>query len=133
MSSTHTAEAGTGDPRRALGSTGEAIALAHLERLGYALVARNHRTRWGEIDLIVFDGATLVFVEVKTRRACGGAGSALEAVAPGKQHQVRRIAAAWLAEVSDRPRAPELRFDAIGVTVDAHGGLLRLDHVEGAF
>jgi putative endonuclease len=134
MTSTHTPEAaGAGDPRRALGSRGEALALAHLVRLGFELVARNHRTRWGEIDLIVFDGRTLVFVEVKTRRASGRAGSALEAVAPPKQHQVRRIAAAWLAEVSERPRSAELRFDAIGVTVDAGGELLRLDHVEGAF
>jgi putative endonuclease len=46
---------------------------------------------------------------------------------------VRRIAAAWLAEVTERPRAAELRFDAIGVTVDAGGALLRLDHVEAAF
>ena len=58
MSSTGT------DPRRTLGETGERLALAHLGRLGFALVARNHRTRFGEIDLIVFDGRTLVFVEV---------------------------------------------------------------------
>ena len=43
------------------------------------------------------------------------------------------MAAAWLTEVADRPRSAELRFDAIGVTVDAQGGLLRLDHLEGAF
>ena len=135
MSSTHTPTdvAGSEDPRRALGSRGEALALAHLTRLGFEPLARNHRTRWGEIDLIVFDGRTIVFVEVKTRRASGRAGGALEAVAPAKQQQVRRIAAAWLAEVSERPRSAELRFDAIGVTVDAGGALLRLDHVESAF
>ena len=127
MSSTGT------DPRRALGEVGERLALAHLGRLGFAPVARNHRTRFGEIDLIVFDGRMLVFVEVKTRRASARAGGALEAVAPVKQRQVRRMAAAWLAETHDRPRSPELRFDAIGVTVDAQGRLLRLDHVEGAF
>ena len=89
MSSTHTPIAGSDDPR------GEGLALAHLERLGYALVARNHRTRWGEIDLIVFDGTSLVFVEVKTRRASGRAGSALDAVAPVKQQQVRRTIKIW--------------------------------------
>jgi putative endonuclease len=133
MSSTHTAVAGTGDPRRSLGARGERLALDHLERLGFALVARNHRTRWGEIDLIVYDGTTLVFVEVKTRRASARAGGALESVALAKQQQVRRIAAAWLAEVVDRPHSAELRFDAIGVTVDAFGDLLRLDHLEAAF
>jgi putative endonuclease len=127
MSSTGT------DPRRSLGEAGERLALAHLGRLGFALVARNHRTRFGEIDLIVFDGRTLVFVEVKTRRASARAGGALDAVAPAKQRQVRRMAAAWLAETEDRPRSPELRFDAIGVTVDGQGLLLRLDHVESAF
>jgi putative endonuclease len=133
MSSTHTAPAGSEDPRRTLGRRGEDLALAHLERLDYELVARNHRTRWGELDLIVFDGRTLVFVEVKTRRVSGRAGGALEAVAPAKQQQVRRMAASWLAEVGERPRSPELRFDAIGVTVDRRGDLVRLDHVEGAF
>jgi len=133
MSSTHTAPPGSEDPRRTLGRRGEDLALAHLGRLGYELVARNHRTRWGEIDLIVFDGTSLVFVEVKTRRAAGSAGGALEAVSPFKQQQVRRIAASWLAETAERPRSPELRFDAIGVTVDRHGALVRLDHVEAAF
>jgi putative endonuclease len=133
MPSKHTAPLGSEDPRRTLGRRGEDLALAHLERLGYELVTRNHRTRWGELDLIVFDGRTLVFVEVKTRRVTERAGGALEAVAPVKQQQVRRMAASWLAEVDQRPRSPELRFDAIGVTVDRHGDLVRLDHVEGAF
>src|SRR5882672_4787710 len=56
------------DPRQALGRLGEQLALEHLERLGYSLVARNHRTRFGELDLIVTDGRALVFAEVKTRR-----------------------------------------------------------------
>jgi hypothetical protein len=43
------------------------------------------------------------------------------------------MAAAWLAETADRPRAAELRFDAIGVTFDARGRLAALDHLEGAF
>ena len=133
MTSARTVTPGPEDPRRTLGRRGEDLALAHLERLGFRLVARNHRTRWGEIDLIVYDGGTLVFVEVKTRRASGRAGNALEAVARGKQQQVRRMAAAWLAEVKERPRSPDLRFDVIGVTVDAHGDLLRLDHLEAAF
>ena len=59
------------DLRQHLGRIGEDLALAHLERLGYALVARNHRTRYGELDLVVFDGTTLVFAEVKTRRVSG--------------------------------------------------------------
>ena len=122
-----------GDPRQLLGRAGEDLAVAHLQRLGYDLVTRNHRTRWGEIDLIVHDGATLVFVEVKTRRASASGRGPWEALHDRKQAQVRRMAAAYLAEVHDRPRASELRFDAVGVVIDPRGRLLRLDHLEAAF
>jgi putative endonuclease len=121
------------DPRQHLGRTGEDLALAHLQRLGYELVVRNHRTRWGEIDLVVHDGSTLVFVEVKTRRASGAGRGPWEALHERKRIQVRRMAAAYLADVRDRPRAVELRFDAVGVVIDAHGRLVRLDHLEAAF
>jgi putative endonuclease len=121
------------DARRHLGHSGEDLALAHLERLGYRLVARNHRTRWGEIDLIVCDGVTLVFVEVKTRRSSGSGRGPWEALHERKRAQVRRMAAAYLADVDDRPRAAELRFDAIGVVIDPQGRLVRLDHLEAAF
>ena len=121
------------DPRQHLGRTGEDLALSHLERLGFKLVVRNHRTRWGEIDLIVHDGRTLVFVEVKTRRASGSGRGPWEALHERKRQQVRRMAAAYLADVQDRPRATELRFDAIGVVIDVRGRLVRLDHIEAAF
>jgi putative endonuclease len=121
------------DPRQHLGRTGEDLALAHLERLGYALVARNHRTRFGEIDLIVHDAHVLVFVEVKTRRASRRGHGPWEALHERKRAQVRRMAAAFLAEVEDRPRSVDLRFDAIGVVIDPRGRLVALDHLEGAF
>lgn len=116
-----------------LGRTGEQLAAEHLQRLGFRIVERNYNTRWGELDVIGFDGRTLVFCEVKTRRAGGGAGGPFDAVGRAKQAQVRRIAARWLAERNDRPYAETLRFDAIGVTVDNHGRLLALEHLEGAF
>src|SRR4029078_137550 len=106
---------------------------APLHRLAFDLVARNHRTRWGEIDLIVHDGSALVFVEVKTRRASGSGGGPWEALHERKRAQVRRMAAAYLADVQDRPRAIDLRFDAIGVVIDPRGRLVRLDHLEAAF
>ena len=56
-----------------------------------------------------------------------------EALHERKRTQVRRMAAAYLAEVDARPRALELRFDAIGVVIDPHGRLVRLDHLEAAF
>jgi putative endonuclease len=121
------------DLRHHLGRVGEDLALAHLERLDYTLVARNHRTRYGELDLVVFDGTTLVFVEVKTRRASGSGRGPWEALHARKRRQVRRMAAAFLLEATDRPRSADLRFDAIGVVIDAYGKLVRLDHLEAAF
>lgn len=135
------------DLRRHTGSTGEQLAAEHLLRRGFDIVERNFRTRWGELDIIAFDGRTLVFCEVKCRRGrvSGRSGSdrgplgigagvdPLASVHSGKQAQVRRMAARWLVERRDRPRAEELRFDVIGVTLDAQGRLVRLDHLEGAF
>lgn len=118
------------DPRQHLGRHGEDLAAQHLERLGYAIVARNHRTRFGELDVIAVDGTTLVFCEVKTRR---GNSDPWWSLGSPKQARVRRMAAAWLCEATDRPRAETIRFDAIGIVLDAAGRLVRLDHIEGAF
>ena len=120
----------SGDARHWLGRHGEEAAVEHLRRLGYEIVARNHRTRFGELDVIARDGPTLVFCEVKSRREGGAPWDSLHA---RKRLQVRRMAAAWLATTPDRPRWAELRFDAIGVTFDGRGHVVALDHLEHAF
>jgi putative endonuclease len=120
------------DVRRQFGQLGEDLALAHLQRLGYDLVARNHRTRHGELDLVVYDGETLVFVEVKTRRANATGREPWESLHPRKCRQVRRMALEFLTQ-PDRPRTADLRFDAVGVLIDGHGMLVRLEHLEAAF
>ncbi len=119
------------DQRQILGRQGEDQACEHLERLGYRVLTRRHRTRFGEIDIVAADDSTLVFCEVKTRRQ--GSGAPWDALTPAKQAQVRRMAAAWLVETTERPHVEDLRFDAIGVVVDAHGRLVSLDHLEAAF
>ncbi len=121
------------DPRRGVGVTGEALASEHLERRGFRILERNFRTRWGELDIVAYDGRTLVFCEVKARRNRPGGVSPLESVHPRKRSQVRRMAARWLSERPSRPRAASLRFDVIGVTLDGAGRLLELTHLEGAF
>jgi putative endonuclease len=57
------------DVRHTAGQQGEEHAAQHFERLGFEVLARNHRTRFGELDLVAYDGTTLVFVEVKARRS----------------------------------------------------------------
>ena len=119
------------DLRHRLGRRGEQLAAEHLERLGYRVLVRNHRTRFGELDLVACDDERIVFVEVKARRS--GPGRPLEKVDWRKQGQVRLIARAWLTETTDRPHRRDVRFDAIGVIVDAAGRLVELEHLEGAF
>jgi putative endonuclease len=119
------------DVRHIAGQQGEEIAAQHFRRLGFEVLARNHRTRFGELDLVVFDGSTLVFVEVKTRRTdCREPWENLHRV---KRSKVRRMAIAWLTESTDRPFGATLRFDGVAVLLDAEGELVRLDHLEGAF
>ncbi|MBY0398480.1 MAG: YraN family protein [Thermoleophilia bacterium] len=74
---------------RMLGDRGERAAARHLKRNGYRVITRGFKAAKGEIDLIARDGPTLVFVEVKTRRA----GVPAEAVTREKQ---RRLALAAL-------------------------------------
>ena len=121
------------DARQQIGRTGENLAAEHLLRRGYKILERNYRTRWGELDIVAFDGHTLVFCEVKARRVVGDGPGPLEGIREGKRSQVRKMAGSWLIERTDRPRADLLRFDAIGVTLDGSGRLRSLDHIEGAF
>ncbi len=121
-----------GDPRHGLGRAGEEWAAEHLQRRGFAILDRNYRTRWGELDLVGFDGRVLVFCEVKTRRSGGSCGGPFEALGARKQARVRKMASMWLRE-RERPSARIIRCDAIGVTVDARDRLVSLEHLEGAF
>jgi putative endonuclease len=125
------------DLRRRHGELGERIAEEHLEHRGYSIVARNFRTRYGELDLIAVDDRALVFCEVKTRVAGsrGGPDGPLDGIGPKKRLRLRRIALQWLAETpsADRPHREHLRFDAIGVMLTPAGRLLALEHLEYAF
>jgi putative endonuclease len=123
------------DRRRDRGALGERIAAEHLEHRGYSIVARNFRTRHGELDLVAADERSLVFCEVKTRVTGGTAGppGPFDAIGPLKRRRLRALASEWLATTTDRPWRDELRFDAIGVTLTPCGRLLALEHLEAAF
>jgi putative endonuclease len=91
------------------GARAEALAAAYLERQGLAIVARNFRTRLGEIDVIARDGPVLVFVEVRMRRSARFGGAA-ESITATKQARLVAAANVYLARLG---REPPCRFDAI--------------------
>ena len=97
------------DPRQALGARAEQLAAEHLERRGCRVVDRNYRYRGGELDLVVRDGDTLVFVEVRLRRG-GDFGGAAASLTAAKRARIVAAAGLYLARL---PRTPPCRFDAI--------------------
>jgi putative endonuclease len=129
------------DPRRALGLRGEDLAAAHFKALGFRLLARNQYRRFGELDLVVFDGHTLVFVEVKTtsvrRQSVGSEGYEQKTLGWPRIKQFqrqRRAVSAWLAEHgSECPDARCRRLDVVKISFDERHELVRLDHIEGAW
>ena len=120
------------------GRLAEARAAEHLALLGYAILERNARTRFGELDIVALDRRALVFVEVKAVRAGSKVGPERPVlwVTPRKQMQVRRLSTAWIAERRPEgsvPRYAELRFDAVGVILGARDEVVDLEHLIGAF
>ncbi len=117
--------------RKEVGHAAEAKAAAHLQSLGYTIVRRNWRCRSGEIDLVVRDGETLVFTEVRSRTAPSRYGTAIEAITPRKCRQVRETAEVYLRMngISGQP----VRFDVVAVTFAKDGSVEELKHIPGAF
>ena len=99
-----------GNERSAFARRGEAIATEELVRRGYRVVERNCRSRWGELDVVAYDGDTLVFVEVKARRAVQF-GDPAYAVDGRKQRRIVRLARRYLSR--RRLGEPACRFDIV--------------------
>lgn len=118
--------------RSRLGQLGEEIAVRHLSDAGMTILARNWRCAEqelrGELDVVAWDDGALVVCEVKARRN-NAAGGPLTAVTPAKYHQLRRLAAAYLAETGHV--ADEVRFDLVGVLWRPDGDSPRVEHLRG--
>ena len=121
--------------RRRTGEIAEDLVARRLAAAGWEIVERNARTRYGELDIVARDGATLVFIEVKGARAGTefGPERPILSIDFRKQRRVRRLATAWMSERRDQPRYEEIRFDAVGVTLDRGGRPVHVDYVKGAF
>ena len=91
------------------GEAAEESAARFLAHRGLDILARNFRTRWGEIDLVAKDGATLVFVEVRLRSSArfGGAAASVDA---RKRRRIEAAARLYLARLGAEPPC---RFDVI--------------------
>ncbi len=119
-----------------MGRAAEDLVAQRLAAAGWEIVERNARTRFGELDIVAMDGASLVFIEVKAGRqgADFGPERPILAIGPRKRRQVRRLATAWMAERRRAiPRYTEIRFDAVGVTFDHAGRVTDFEHIRSAF
>ena len=90
------------------GQQAEALAAAHLQQQGLKLLSTNYRCRFGEIDLIMRDGKTLVFVEVRMR-SNPHFGTATDSITARKQHKLLLTAQHYLQQHGEQP----CRFDAV--------------------
>ena len=114
---------------RGTGAAFEQRAGAELERAGLKPLARNYTTHHGELDLVMLDRDTVVFVEVRYRvRASHG--DALASITRGKQDKVNRTAQLWLAAHPQHPQRP-CRFDV--VSYDGPADHARMQWLRGAF
>src|SRR3954447_2331273 len=113
------------DPRRARGSIGEQAAAEMLRALGYEIVERNFRTKYGELDIIAIDRKTLVFCEVRARVGRNAIAYAFESIGPGKRMQLRKMAGEWFRlSTAEHPPTRATRFDAIAVAMTPDGRTL---------
>jgi putative endonuclease len=121
--------------RRRTGEIAEVLVARRLAAAGWEIVERNARTRYGEIDIVARDGRALVFIEVKgARRGTRfGPEKPILSIDFRKQRRVRRLATAWMSERRDQPPYEEIRFDAVGVTLDRDDRPLEVEYVKGAF
>ena len=101
------------------GALAEQAAERFLTKQGLELLARNFRCRHGEIDLVMQDGGTLVFVEVRLRTR-GDFGGAAASIDPHKQRKLILTAQHYLARL---PQTPPCRFDAVLLRLDGENGM----------
>jgi putative endonuclease len=102
------------------GRTAERRARAYLRRHGLSFIDQNYRTPRGEIDLVMQDGDTLVFVEVRYRRS-EAYGLAGETVDRSKQQKLRLSAEYYLQQYFG-PRPRPCRFDVVAIAGDSRNG-----------
>jgi len=114
--------------KKTLGARGERAALRELRRAGMRLRRRNWRSRSGEVDLVMQEGDTIVFVEVRSRTSDASA-RPMELLGSRKQQRMVRVAEEYLYRyrLLDRP----WRIDCVFVTFNERG-TPEFEHVRNA-
>lgn len=111
-----------------LGKTGESLAEGFLKKNGYKILARNFKTKIGEIDIIALDKDTISFVEVKTRQT-DRFGLPQEAISGFKQRQISKAALAYLKDKNLLNK--KARFDVVSIILSQDSP--RIDLIKNAF
>lgn len=112
------------------GNAAEALARQHLEQQGLRLLAQNWRCRLGELDLVMLDADTVVFVEVRYRRHSAW-GGAVESVDARKREKLSHAAQHFLQQESRWAKHP-CRFDVIAINADSQAPA-QLNWIQNAF
>jgi putative endonuclease len=115
--------------RQQLGQRGEELAEKWLNERGISTLVRNYRCPYGEVDRVMQEGDTFIFVEVKARRN-SDYGTPAESVTPFKQRQITRTAMHYLQE--SHLEDATCRFDVVEVFFE-DGSLPRVQHFPGVF
>lgn len=115
--------------RLSLGEKGEKIARRYLKKKGYRILARNYRTRLGEIDLVAEEAGVVVFIEVKTRSGIEY-GQPFEAITRKKRRQISKVALEYLNNNKQFDRSA--RFDVVSILLTSESSP-QIEVVQDAF
>ena len=113
------------------GRSAEAQAVRYLEGQGYRILARNVRARFGEIDVVAKEGATVCFVEIKARSS-DRFGLPEEALTADKRRRLIRLAQ-WYLQRTRLTEGLPIRFDVLSILSDSDQNPTRIRLIKGAF
>jgi putative endonuclease len=111
-----------------LGNLGEALAANYLKKLGYQILERNYRKKWGELDIVTRFKNNIVFVEVKSQER-GTKFFPAQNVTYFKQQRLIRAARTWLSE-NRIPPERQWQIDVVVVKLDNNSGLSEIEHIK---
>lgn len=112
---------------RQTGALGEGVAAMHLQEKGYAILERNFRNKFGEIDIIAKDKNTLVFVEVKAKIGMDY-GNPEDMINPGKLQKIRNMAMVYM-----KGSVVSCRIDVVAIVFDEDENVVRRTHYENVY